>query len=169
MNTNTTRRGFIGALLASIAGTAFLHKDLLWLPAPLPDLPTVAPGALLTLDAITMEVARQIEDRLRLPVEHSEFGLKVGDQGMRQQFGVNMIVPHDLEEAGLDAGRYIVPVATALAAKIRDAGWNRFGELALPSLVSMSRCTSAEVSVRGCLYYEVERDLSFLRMDVIGG
>ena len=166
---DVTRRGFIGALLASIAGTAFVRADLLWKPAALAGLPTVEPAALLTLDAITMEFARQIEDRLRLPVEHSEFGLKIGDGGMRQQFGVDMIVPQDLAENGLDTLRYIVPAAAVLANNVRHAGWTRFGELALPALVSTSRCTSDEVSVRGVLFYEAERDLSYLRMDVIGG
>ncbi len=169
---SVSRRGFLGTLLASIAGTAFAEAPgkLLWAPAESVALPPVAAEALLTLDAITMEMARLLATHVNLPIVSAKEGLRIGEHGMTKQIGIDMMTPGSVIAAGLDSKRYIEPAAYAMAQKVKHEGWQTFGELLLPSSVDHAyRVTSTRdgVSVRGILDYRPWNG-NVLRFDVIG-
>jgi hypothetical protein len=173
-----TRRSFLGTLMASIVGTAFVPSELLWVPSPEKGLPIVSPDAFLTLEAITREAARRLAQRIALPVTTAVRGdqlgdvqgHRIGDAGMTGQYGVDLgVLPSELAEHGLSAERYIAPAVACLAEAIKRQGWDKFGELALPMACDSARVTVDGVSVRGIMAYDTYSDQTLLRLDVIGG
>jgi hypothetical protein len=169
------RRRFLGTLMASIVGAVVAPKALLWSPSPELGLPPVAPQALLTLDAIVREAARLLAERIELPVIRADEGLRMGDGSMRQQLGIDLALPVSLSETGLDAERYLMPAVACFVGRIERERWRAFGELSVPMVGRASRMTSTRgvtgdgVSVRGVALYDDQTDLTYLRLDVIGG
>jgi len=173
-----SRRGFLGTLLASIAGTAFAKAPgkLLWAPAEDLALPAVSAQALLTLDMITMEAARRLANLVSLPVLKSDDGegFSLGERGMSRQLSVDMTTPDEVFKDGLDPERYLDPAVYQLAQRIRHEKWRGYGELPLPMAIEhASRVTDPKggVSVRGLMQYDLHRfdgPAYVLRLDVMG-
>ena len=166
------RRGFLGALMASLVGTAIAPSEVLWMPSPEKGLPIVAPHAFLTLQQITHEVGRLMAKRIALPVSMAPDGLLLGSDGMTKLVHVLMPVPRELGVYGLDSDRYIKPVAEALTSRTQLEGWDRFGELPIRiggcDVARWTRCTGKGVSVRGVMSYDPGFDEYMLRFDVLG-
>lgn len=165
-----SRRGFLGTLMASIVGTAFVPSELLWVPAPVTALPVLTPAALVTLQAITREAAVRLARRIALPVQRGP--ARLGFDGLTAQFGVDMQLPGTLEQWGVDAQRYIEPAMAAMANHVQHARWTRYGELTLPKAFEQTCVVTADgVSVRGVMAYDHMREAGvwLLRLDAIGG
>lgn len=121
------RRGFIGTLLASVAGLALDPKTLLWRPTV--DAPLAAPEALLTLNQITMALARELAPLVgtgRLVTGHV-----IGHRGCEHQLSIHMRVPETMDTEGLPP-MVVKDVARTLLDQIRQHDVRRFGQLRIP-------------------------------------
>jgi hypothetical protein len=153
-----TRRGFLGTLLASIAATTIDPSKLLWTPPADLVLPPLHPHALVTLQHITTEMLRQIEEICGVNYEqvHAD---KVRNAGLTDQFSIGLCCPTEVGIIGLEE-RIVTPAARALANELRHRKVRRCGELPLPGpetgVLESQRVTSTRsgLSLRGLCWYD---------------
>lgn len=171
------RRGFIGMLMAGTAGIV-LPSDLLWQPQLDAALPLLRPGAIVGLNAMVLELGKQLGDMVggRLA------DLDEQDRGLEHQFHAELMMLDDVDHYGLDALRYIRPIAEQLAGLISRNKVTKFGRLDLPEVRGLSACrwdfSTTGISVRGIAYRSVVVDDTLdsslsvrrgVRFDVLAG
>ena len=172
-----SRRGFLGTLLGTVAGVALADltpAQSLWFPAA-PDLAPVAPGALLTLSAITRELTRQLHakigDRLG-PI--APIG-KVGDADanwpllLTDQFCLVMAHPSEVGPSGYPLSE-VEAMAELLAGEVKHRDLRHLGQLSIPHGVSQG-CSHVyrNIAVRAIQGYDLEFDKQLVKFDIIGG
>lgn len=171
------RRGFLGTLLASVGALAIDPSTLLWRPADAAlALPDVAPGALLTLNQITVEILRRVAKGLdlRAPLPlmlDARIGHAVSPNPshiLNHQWGVEFHAPVTVPSAGLDAQRYLDPIAAQFIQRLQ--GVRACGELpvAIPGAYT-ARVSDPRtgLSVRGVQTYQIGTDTERIRFDVL--
>lgn len=172
------RRTFIGTLMASVVGTAFEWRPLLWAPAPARDLPLIAPAALVTLEDITREALRRLVARVDspmtlMPVNHIGDVLRNGFQ--LHHWGVDLAadLPSIVNQCGFDPDRYLEPAMANLAHQLRKIQPRGCGQLPLPAgCFAVERLTdkASGLSLRGIFDYDWREDgeaVPTLRFDVL--
>lgn len=173
---SVSRRGFLGALMASIVGVATIKpSDLFWQPAGLPNLPLLEPQALVGFDQFLMEVSRSMADRLHLhglmPVSEEITGLC---EQWPKHYRIACLPPHELgvlNETGLSRQAYVDPIAAQLAQMVKADGVHRMARLPLPLGVERASVVThpkSNISLRG-VYQWSPLDMQMqMSVDLIG-
>jgi hypothetical protein len=168
------RRSFLGTLMASIAGTAFVQSpaSLLWQPSALPDLPPVATGAILTLDRMTYAIVKAMGRMGASATFDPTPAAALGERGLIHQVGVDMEeYPELVGASGYDA-RDVDPIAAKLVEQMKHRQIRTMGELPLPYGVERAciiRSNKDGLCVRGLQEYDMAFQRNLLRFDFIGG
>lgn len=177
------RRGFIGQLLAVLAGASMAPKGLLWQPQDDPARwPVLADDAVVSLEQMTRLFAQQLERRMPLEAvwQRSAGEYRIGDDAVYapvrfdQALGIDVALPVDVGEGGFSQ-RVVVDCADQMADRIIQATRKRgapvvFGQQGLPPGVHAGcRVSGPRVSVRGLQDYDLWMGAHLVRFDVLYG
>ncbi len=172
MPTTLNRRGFLGLLMAGTAGL-MLPNDTLWMPSSEMSLPPLKPEAIIGLEQMTKELVSRLAvkwDGYLVPCEI------IGDGPLVHQYNVSFEnAPGMVDAFGVDADRYIEPIARAFLQKLDAKKLHSFGRLPIPAGDSFRGCTVQKdgIVVRGVQggYFDHEYGdwRNIVRFDVVAG
>lgn len=177
------RRAFLKILGSSAAIAAAVPmldlEALIWTPKPMIVVPGLVGNQLVTPAWMTKEALRLLKEKLALArylLRQEYGGLVVGQEGMTQQYGVNLeLSDHHLKFTQQQfSDRLLQPAISHMAKRLNEDKIAVFGELPVPrGVISANRLTDplAGLSLRGVRQGYMDGEgvwHDILRFDVIG-